>query len=78
TNTKVEKILTKNNSASGIQFSNGETVRGKYIISNADMKGTIKYLLNGHESMKDWNDEIENNITAEAFFTVYLTLDMSI
>jgi phytoene dehydrogenase-like protein len=78
TNTKVEKILTKNNLASGIQFSNGETIRGKYIISNSDMKATIKQLLNGNEHMKNWQDEIENNITAEAFFTVYLTLDMPI
>ena len=78
TNTKVEKILTKNNVATGVQFSNGETVRGKYIISNSDMNGTIKHLLNGECSINNWNNDMEKNITAEAFFTVYLTLNMPI
>jgi phytoene dehydrogenase-like protein len=42
---EVKKILTQNNSVTGVQLTNGEVFESKYVISNADPKTTYLNLL---------------------------------
>jgi len=42
---EVKKILTKNNSVTGVELTNDEVIKSKYVMSNADPKTTYLNLL---------------------------------
>ncbi len=44
---KVEKILVKDGKASGVKLSKGEEIMGEYVISCADLHGTVYHMLDG-------------------------------
>ena len=50
-NTTVNKILTKENRAIGVQLESGEKISADYVVSNADLQNTYDVLL-GHKKKK--------------------------
>ena len=73
---RVDKILTENNTAVGVE-SMGETFKADYIISAGDYKKTFLKLLDNPDILPpDFKERVEKAKVSEAFFSVYLGLDM--
>jgi phytoene dehydrogenase-like protein len=74
---KVDKILTENNMAVGVE-SMGEIFKADYVISASDYKRTFFQLLDDPTILPtDFKKRVEKAMVSEAFFSVYLGLDMS-
>lgn len=74
--THVEEILVDGDTAVGVRLANGKVIRAGHVLSNADMKMTMERLLGGHEAVRGWIDAMRSTPLSEAFYTVYLGLDM--
>ncbi|MGB3341184.1 MAG: NAD(P)/FAD-dependent oxidoreductase [bacterium] len=73
---KVDRILTENNTAVGVD-SVGEIIKADYVISASDYKKTFFRLLDDPAILpRDFKDRLEKAVVSEAFFSVYLGLDM--
>ncbi|UFJ42571.1 NAD(P)/FAD-dependent oxidoreductase [Brevibacillus humidisoli] len=75
--THVEEILVDDDAAVGVRLANGKVIRAEHVLSNADMRMTMERLLGGHEAVRGWIDQMRKTTLSEAFYTVYLGLDMS-
>lgn len=76
--TDVEEILIDGDTAVGVRLANGKVVRANNIISNADMKQTFEKMCGGHELLQPWIQQMRKTTLSEAFFSVYLGLDMPV
>ncbi len=57
---EVKKILTQNNSVTGVQLTNGEVFESKYLMSNADPKTTYLNLLGAEILDTDFIRRVKN------------------
>lgn len=74
---KVDRILTEDNFAVGVE-SMGETFKADFVISASDYKKTFFQLLDDPGILpEDFKDRTEKAPVSEAFFSVYLGLDMT-
>ncbi|MBO8162856.1 MAG: NAD(P)/FAD-dependent oxidoreductase [Brevibacillus sp.] len=74
--THVEEILVNGDTAVGVRLANGKVIRAGHVLSNADMRMTMERLLGGHEAVRGWIETMRKTTLSEAFYTVYLALDM--
>jgi phytoene dehydrogenase-like protein len=74
----VEKILVEDDTAIGVRLANGRVIRADHILSNVDMRLTMENLLSGHEKVRPWIVEMRKTPLSEAFYTVYLGLNISV
>ncbi|MPM91234.1 hypothetical protein SDC9_138361 [bioreactor metagenome] len=73
----VEKIITKNGAAVGVSCQNS-IYEADYVISAGDYKKTLIKLLDDQSLIpQELRDNVSRAAVSEAFFTVYLGLDMS-
>jgi phytoene dehydrogenase-like protein len=73
---KVDRIITKNGSAAGVN-SMGEDFPADYVISASDYKKTFLELLDDKTLIsQDMKEKIEKASVSEGFFTTYLGLDI--
>ena len=73
---RVDKILTANNTAVGVE-SMGEIFKADYVISAGDYKKTFLQLLDNPDILPaDLKEKIDQAQVSEAFFSVYLGLDI--
>jgi phytoene dehydrogenase-like protein len=76
--TKVDRILTENGSAIGVE-SKGEIFKADYVVSASDYKKTFLSLLDNRALLpEDFIVRMEEAPVSESFFTVYLGLDMPV
>ncbi|QKG83263.1 NAD(P)/FAD-dependent oxidoreductase [Kroppenstedtia pulmonis] len=78
TSTLVEEILTEEDVAVGVRLGNGQVIRADHIISNVDMRFTMERLLRSHEKVKPWINQMNKTTLSEAFFNVYLGIDIPV
>jgi phytoene desaturase len=71
----VSKILVENGCAVGVQLEDGETLRGKYIVSNADVKQTFLKLVGEQHLKKEFTSHIRQLKQSVSGFVVYLGVD---
>ncbi len=75
-NSRVDAIVTEKGTAIGVK-SKGEIFKSDYVISASDFKKTFFELLDDRSALKqDFISRTEKAPVSEAFFTVYLGLDM--
>jgi phytoene dehydrogenase-like protein len=74
---KVDRILTENNTAVAVECL-GEIYQADYVISASDYKKTFFQLLDNPDILPpDFKERAEKAPVSEAFFSVYLGLDMA-
>ena len=71
----VSKILIEEDRAVGIQLEDGETLKGKYIISNADVKQTFLELVGEQHLEGDFAKYVRQLKQSVSGFVVYLGVD---
>ncbi|MGF3573670.1 MAG: phytoene desaturase family protein [Candidatus Bathyarchaeia archaeon] len=71
----VSKILVENGCAVGVQLQDGETLRGKYMVSNADVKQTFLKLVGEQYLKKEFTSHIRQLKQSVSGFVVYLGVD---
>jgi phytoene dehydrogenase-like protein len=77
-NSRIDAIVTENGTAIGVK-SKGEIFKSDYVISASDFKKTFFKLLDDRSALKqDFISRTEKAAVSEAFFTVYLGLDMPV
>jgi len=74
TKKKVEKILTKNNSAYGVVTEDGKEFKAKVIISNANAFDTFNKMLGDKSTLKDYLAKMEKFSVSLSSFQVFLGL----
>jgi phytoene dehydrogenase-like protein len=76
-NSHVDKIITKNGAAVGINCNN-ERYEADYVISSSDYKKTFVRLLDDPSLVpQQLMEKIKNNAVSEGIFTVYLELNLT-
>ena len=78
TKTGVEKILVEDGEAKGVKLEDGEKIRSKYVVSNADTKATFLELVGKEHLEKDFARKIEEVSQSFSGFIVYLGVEMDI
>ncbi len=74
---KVDKIITENGTAIGVT-SEGKDYTADYVISSSDYKKTFLLLLDDRTLVPhEFKEKLEKAQVSEAFFTVYLGLNLS-
>jgi len=74
-NAPVEKILTKDHSAYGVQTQDGTTYIGKVVVSNANAFDTLCKMLGEGEYLKDLHAKMEKLSVSFSSFLVFLGLN---
>jgi phytoene dehydrogenase-like protein len=74
TGSKVKKILVRNGAASGVVLENGEEIDGKYIVSNAGCKETVRHLIGIEHFDGEYVTKIESLKPAPSLFKICLGL----
>lgn len=74
----VSKILIENGHAVGVQLKDGDTLKARYIVSNADVKQTFLKLVGEQHLKKEFADYIRQLKQSPSEFTVYLGVDMDL
>ena len=75
TSADVRQILVKGGKASGVVLANGEEIRARVVISNADPKRTFLGLIKREELEPDFRREIENFRIEGSSIKINLALD---
>jgi len=73
--TAVKQILVENGRASGVVLANGNTVRARAVISNADMKRTLIELAPPDALPRGYRDDLAKAAPANSCFSVHLGVD---
>lgn len=73
-NTRVEKILTKNQTAYGVKTDKGEEFTGKVVVSNASAHDTFLKLLSGEEYPADYLSRFDQYSVSLSSFQIFLGL----
>lgn len=71
----VKKIITKENSATGIVLNDDEHITSKHVISNCDAMQTFSKLLDEGCMDTERRDTLDNLIPSVSFFVLYLAVD---
>jgi phytoene dehydrogenase-like protein len=73
-----EEILVENGAVRGVRLANGQLIRTKAVICNADLLFALEHLLKNHSLISDWTRQARETPVSEAFFSVYLgtTIDV--
>ena len=74
----VSKILVENNTAIGVQLSNGEKILGTNILSNADPNTTFLKLVGKENISKKLATKLSKTKYSVASLILFLTLDMDV
>jgi len=72
--TKVEKILVKNETAYGVRTASGQEYKGKVVVSNANAYDTFHTLLDKDEHLKDYLARMDNFSVSLSSFIIFLGL----
>jgi len=72
--TQVEKILTKEHAAYGVQTADGQMFKGKVIVSNANAFDTLDKMLNEGDYLKSLHAKMEKLSISFSSFLVFLGL----
>ncbi|MCK5134568.1 MAG: NAD(P)/FAD-dependent oxidoreductase [Bacteroidales bacterium] len=72
--TKVEKILTKEQTAYGVKTDKGEEFTGKVVISNANAYDTFQKMLNEEEYLSDYLKKLDEFNVSLSSFQIFLGL----
>ena len=78
TKSRVDKILIENNRATGIQLQNGETIKAKNIISNADPSITFLNLVGQDNISKKLKKRLDDTKYSVTSLIMFLTLDLDV
>jgi all-trans-retinol 13,14-reductase len=73
--TAVKQIVVEDGRAAGVVLANGETVRARAVVSNADLKRTLLELVPSSALPQDFRADIENAAPANSCFSVHLGVD---
>ncbi len=73
--TRVEKILVENGRAAGLRLENGEIVRARAIVSNADVKRTFGELVDPKRLPEAFRRRVAEAAPAPSAFMVHLGVD---
>ncbi len=73
-NTRVEQILTKNETAYGVKTSKGEEFTGKVIVSNANAHDTFHKMLAKEEYLNDYLTQFNQFSVSFSSFQIFLGL----
>jgi phytoene dehydrogenase-like protein len=76
--TKVKKILVEGNRAVGVELDDGETIRAKQVISNADTKKTFLHFVGEENMSKEFTDKIKSIQQSVSGFVVRLGVKMEL
>ncbi|UCH65720.1 MAG: NAD(P)/FAD-dependent oxidoreductase [Ignavibacterium sp.] len=71
---KVEKILTKNDTAYGVRTKDGKEFNAKVIVSNANVHDTFNKMLNDNSILKDYLVKMEKFSVSLSSFQIFLGL----
>lgn len=74
----VEKILVENNTAHGVQLDNGEIIKAKRIISNADPSITYLNLVGREHLSKKLTKRLDATKYSVTSLILFLTVDMDV
>ena len=74
--TPVQRVITENGQAIGIELKNGQTHRARAVISNADTHRTFLELIGRAQLPRDFAHEIESLKPSTTAFIVFLGLDI--
>ena len=70
--TRVAKILTKNNRATGVEVANGKRIRAECVVSNSDARQTFLNLLGPQELPSAYLRRLEGMTPSISFFQAWL------
>jgi len=73
-NTRVEQILTKNETAYGVKTDKGEEFTGKVVVSNANAHDTFLKFLSGEEYLSEYISLINQYSVSISSFQIFLGL----
>jgi len=76
--TMVKKILIERNKAVGVELEDGEKIRARYVISNADTKRTFLNLVREENLSKVFVNKIKNLQQSASGFVVHLGVNMEL
>jgi len=72
--TRVEKILTKDHSATGVRTEDGTEYRGKVVVSNANAYDTFLKMMDEKDHLKDYLARFEEYSMSISCFQIFLGL----
>jgi phytoene dehydrogenase-like protein len=67
-----EEIVIEGRAVNGVRLANGQLIRARAVICNADLRFALTHLLNGQPAFAEWVQTAQQTPTSEAFFTVFL------
>jgi len=70
--TSVDEILVEDDTARGVRLEDGRVVKANVVISNADLRLTLRKLLRSHEAVSHLAKQADETPVSESFFTVFL------
>ena len=73
-NTRVEKILVKNNSAYGVKTSDGAEFKCKAVISNANAFDTVNKMIDDKSNLSDYSEKLKKYSVSLSCFQIFLGL----
>jgi all-trans-retinol 13,14-reductase len=73
-NTRVDQILTKNQTAYGVKTDKGQEFTGKVIVSNANAYDTFHKMLSGEEDLTDYLSQFNQYSVSLSSFQIFLGL----
>jgi phytoene dehydrogenase-like protein len=73
-NTRVDKILTKDQSVYGVKCDNGEEFLGKVVVSNANAYDTFHTMIKEDDSLKDYLASMDKFSVSLSSFQIFLGL----
>jgi phytoene dehydrogenase-like protein len=73
--TAVARILVENGRATGVVLGNGQTVRARAVVSNADLKRTLLELVPADAVPRAYRDGLAEAAPANSCFSVHLGVD---
>jgi len=73
-NTRVEKILTKDQAVSGVRTADGREYIGRVVVSNANAYDTFHAMLDAQESLKEYLTRMDQFSVSLSSFQVFLGL----
>jgi len=74
--TKVEKILIENGKAIGVRLENGNEIRSRFVVSNADYKQTFTKLVDSTHLGKDFVEGVRKAKVSNSVLSIYLGVDL--
>lgn len=77
-NTMVDRILIEDGKAAGIQLANGNQIRSRYVVSNADGRETFLKLVGEEHLSQNFIRELKETRLSGSFFLVSLGVDLDL